>query len=203
MTTEVFSLFPTPVFKKNISLDPNLVSYVKDIKDKELVNNVGNKLSSDNFILEQPKFKDIKTVFQNALEEYFTTIMGVSKVKPYITQSWLNYTYKGQYHHAHHHMNSYLSGVFYFNANKDYHSIHFLKVGYTAINPYDDDTIWNDWNAEEYRFPVETGTLLLFPSHLNHKVEQNPIDEVRISLSFNTFLKGTLKANNLLSFLQL
>ena len=36
-----------------------------------------------------------------------------------------------------------------------------------------------------YSLPATEGSLLLFPSHLQHKVEENKSDEDRISISFN------------------
>ena len=38
----------------------------------------------------------------------------------------------------------------------------------------------------------EKGKLLIFPSKLNHSVEPNTKDDLRISLSFNTWLKGEI-----------
>ena len=37
---------------------------------------------------------------------------------------------------------------------------------------------------------MEKGKLLIFPSKLNHSVEPNTKDDLRISLSFNTWLRG-------------
>jgi hypothetical protein len=48
------------------------------------------------------------------------------------------------------------------------------------------------FNAESWFFPVGTYDILLFPSHLEHMVEQTTSDEERVSLSFNTFLKGSV-----------
>ena len=46
-------------------------------------------------------------------------------IKIYITQSWLNYTNFKQYHHAHSHNNSFVSGVFYLKADKNFDFISF------------------------------------------------------------------------------
>lgn len=43
-----------------------------------------------------------------------------------------------------------------------------------------------------YKFPLSVGTfdLILFPSHLQHEVPTTTSGKDRISLSFNTFVKG-------------
>ena len=79
-----------------------------------------NSTSIDNYILEQPIFKDLKNIFEQHLEEYLKKVICPveTNIEIYITQSWLNYTGINQYHHEHSHDNSFLSGVFYFKADK-------------------------------------------------------------------------------------
>ena len=43
----------------------------------------------------------------------------MSSIHLKITQSWINFTKKGEYHHPHAHPNSLISGVFYVEADKD------------------------------------------------------------------------------------
>ena len=45
----------------------------------------------------------------------------------YVTQSWLNWTEPGGFHHSHYHPNSFISGVFYINANGSSDRIDFSK----------------------------------------------------------------------------
>jgi hypothetical protein len=45
--------------------------------------------------------------------------------------------------------------------------------------------------------------LMLFPSKLWHSVDKNLAREPRISLSFNTFLKGNIKSNDYVADLEL
>jgi hypothetical protein len=70
---------------------------------------------------------------QESINSYFETIIAPSKqANLYITQSWVNYSNKGQWHHAHEHPNSILSGVFYAQATeKD--KIFFEKNQYEQI----------------------------------------------------------------------
>ena len=106
-----------------------------------------------------------------------------------ITESWINYTSPGEFHHLHYHPNSFISGVFYFKTIPD-DSIVFVKTvkGMFEIEPNN----YNYLNSDSWALPVKTGDLLLFPSTLQHQVDKNKSNDVRISLSFNTFIKGDI-----------
>ena len=54
---------------------------------------------------------------------------------------------------------------------------------------------FNLWNSDSWYFLVESGDILIFPSNLEHMVEtveESENRDVRISLAFNTFVKGKL-----------
>ena len=51
---------------------------------------------------------------------------------------------------------------------------------------------WNVSNSKSWWFEVGIGKLVMFPSSLTHMVQTVDHEETRISLSFNTFLKGKL-----------
>lgn len=40
--------------------------------------------------------------------------------------------------------------------------------------------------------PVKEGMIIIFPSNLKHSVDKVKEDKTRISLSFNSFVKGSL-----------
>ena len=46
-------------------------------------------------------------------------------------------------------------------------------------------------NSTSYWIDMEPHKLFLFPSSLEHSVDNNDSDVTRISISFNTFVKGT------------
>jgi predicted 2-oxoglutarate/Fe(II)-dependent dioxygenase YbiX len=64
-------------------------------------------------------------------------------------------------------------------------------------------TDWNLYNSKSWWMEAKTGGLLLFPSSLTHMVQQVTADEDRISIAFNTFLKGNLGDNKDLTELKL
>ena len=50
----------------------------------------------------------------------------------------------------------------------------------------------NNYNSHDVTILVETGDLVLFPSNFIHDVPPTASKETRISISFNTFIRGNL-----------
>ena len=75
-------------------------------------NNQGNTTSNNSYVLNNKKLINIKKKLDKTIADYFNRVSGTTdKIKPYITQSWLNYTKENQYHHQHTHGNSLISGI--------------------------------------------------------------------------------------------
>ena len=162
---------------------------LKFITEQETRNNDGNTTSVNNNLFESAELAEVARFCEESLQQYFKEVYAPKHdVTPYITQSWANYTKKGQWHHKHEHPNSFISGVFYVQAQKDIDKIYFYKNGYQQIKLPTDN--YNLYNSDSWWLGVETGQLILFPSHLTHMVQAVQTDETRISISFNTFLKG-------------
>ena len=162
---------------------------LKFITEQETRNNDGNTTSVNNNLFESAELAEVARFCEESLQQYFKEVYAPKHdVTPYITQSWANYTKKGQWHHKHGHPNSFISGVFYVQAQKDIDKIYFYKNGYQQIKLPTDN--YNLYNSDSWWLGVETGQLILFPSHLTHMVQTVQTDETRISISFNTFLKG-------------
>lgn len=188
---KIEGLFPKPIgfTKLESGLSEESLKFCRDIKNSTVQNN-GNLTSKDRYILNKPELSELKIFLEEKVDEYFKGVFATnSNVSLGITQSWLNYTDEGQYHHKHHHNNSFISGVFYIDTEET-----------DKITFYDD--IWEPFSVptEEYNIfnslswwvPAEKNSLLLFPSSLVHGVEGLIDNHTRISLAFNTFFKGTI-----------
>ena len=192
------NLFPTPIYttKMDRGFTKQELQFVDNQKNK-CINNQGNINTKDNYILNRKEFKNIKKFLDKHCKDYLDTIIcPKDNIELYITQSWLNYTEANQYHHKHAHPNSVVSGVLYFDSDKEKDKILFSNTGYKQIVPTVDDTKFNLWNSSTWFFPVETGDLFMFPSSTTHQVETKQGKNTRISLAFNTFYKGTIGSNN-------
>ena len=198
-------LFSTPIYITELDREftAQELRFVEETKTKCVVN-ASNITSKDNYVLNHPSLAPLKKEMDLFVEDYFDKIIcPADKITPYITQSWLNYTTKNQYHHRHTHPNSLVSGIIYINADIKYDKVRFYKDHEYGgvILPTSKD--YNHFNAASWWFAVETGQVLLFPSSLTHAVEVKQGDNTRISLSFNVFIKGTVGAEGRLNTLTL
>jgi uncharacterized protein (TIGR02466 family) len=186
----IHNLFPTPVgiYKLDRELTEGELSF---IKNQETRPNMGNTTSADHTILRNKQLTKLRDFIETSIADYFKTIHNPKhNVNLKITQSWANYTEPGQWHHKHAHPNSFVSGVFYSQANRETDKIYFYRDGYQMVKLPPQE--WNVWNSESWWFEVGTGDLVLFPSSLTHMVETVQGEQTRISLSFNTFPVGVV-----------
>ena len=187
----IYEIFPTAIYKTNINR-AFLKKEIKIINDnyKKLNNNFGNKTSKNTNILEEKCLKNIKNFILKSLNKYYQNVLKVKNCKPFITNSWLNFTGKNQWHHQHNHSNSYVSGVLYLNVVKEIDHIVFHKNDYLMFNF---NTLENSpYNTNIWKINVDNGDLVLFPSNLQHDVPFRDHDSIRISLAFNSYFKGTV-----------
>jgi uncharacterized protein (TIGR02466 family) len=193
---QIYQLFPTTIYKNQINknLTKSELDFIISQKSK-IHKNIGNKSSNDTYILENKELVNLKKQILNFVDDHTKNVLAVDtkKVTPYITQSWLNFTNVNEFHHLHHHTNSYLSGVFYIKAKKDVDKIFFEKDMNYILHP--EFTEFNINNSNSWWLPVETGEIILFSSKLKHFVEKVEKTDERISLAFNVFLKGTIGNN--------
>jgi len=190
----IHQLFPEPVYISKLErmLTTEELKTLNKYK-KKTYNNVGNTTSNDNYVLENKTLKTLKKDLNKKVINYFNKIVCSSNsILPYITQSWLNYTKPNQFHHHHSHSNSYVSGVFYINANKEVDKIEFQKVARVLELKV---THYNIFNSTSWWYAIETGDIILFPSTLVHGVEAKEGTNIRTSLAFNVFFKGTIGNN--------
>ena len=186
----VNQLFPTPVTFAKLprKFTAEELAFVQKCS-QNITKNTGNTTSVDRYVLNDPAMTDLKSFVQFYVNYFMSNIEApYNPVEAYVTQSWLNYTKPGEYHHKHEHPNSYLSGVLYINADPQKDKIYFYKNGYKRISLPTNN--YNLFNSESWWFNVGTCDLVVFPSYLSHMVEQTESKDTRISLSFNTFLKG-------------
>src|SRR6266513_2043020 len=107
-----------------------------------------------------------------------------------ITGCWATVLARGAAHKAHSHPNNFLSGVYYVRT----------RPGSDAINFHDPRTQagvirppvveLTAENTDQVVVRVTNGTLLMFPSYLEHSVDANASEEERISVSFNVMFSS-------------
>ena len=188
-------VFPCPVYiiKRDTNISSKEEKEIGEIVKEGMRYSVGNSISNNSDIF-NGKLKEIKQFCEEQLNRYVKEIINPrEELDLYITQSWLNITKPNEHHHEHSHANSIVSGVFYISTEED-DKITFIdpnmklkemiKIEQESFNPF---------NSSSCFFPSIANELVLFPSWLSHKVDPNKKATTdRISISFNTFVKGNL-----------
>ena len=185
----IISVFPTAIVEKQLGRHLTSDEFNFLNQERESMPNQGNKTSADSGILDHPAMLEIKQFCLSGLREYISQVeCPTSPLIPYITQSWLNWTEKGDYHHRHWHYNSFLSGVLYLS-NDDSDHINFIRPQQPSMFDIKNKK-FNEFNGVTTRLPAKTGTMYIFPSWLEHSVDEKRTDGVKVSLSFNSFIAG-------------
>ena len=199
----IHSIFPTAVLKNNLSrsFTSDEINFFNKCLETR-ISNVGNTNSQDSYVLDHPTLSTLKKEIELCINYYKDTVLNCKdKIEIYITQSWINVTEQNQYHHLHTHANSFLSGVLYIQSDEENNKITFVQDRYEAIKLIPAE--YNQWNSTTWWLPTGVADLILFPSSLTHEVSTNKSVNPRISLSFNTFIKGTLGEPHMLTELKL
>jgi uncharacterized protein (TIGR02466 family) len=189
MELNIHNLFPTPVgfFNFDRKLTDQEISYINSLETRP---NAGNTTSKNNMVLHNKELILLRSFIEDSVSEYFKkTLNPKHNVNLRLTQSWCNFSYPGQFHHRHAHPNSFISGVFYIKTNPT-DKIMFFRSGWNQIKLPPNE--WNQYNSESWWFEATEGKLILFPSSLEHMVPNVEGDDIRISLSFNTFPVGMI-----------
>jgi len=182
-------LFPVPVhyvFDTEYKIKQSEIDYINTL---ETLSNRKNNLSTNTSILENENLSEIKNLCIEHLNHY---IKDVCKIKQnfLIINSWITKNNRSESHHQHKHQNSIFSGVFYINAGPKMGNInfHYKPAILDAFDFAYDFEEFNLYNGSSWWLEVKTGSLVIFPSWLQHSVDENLTDDCRICLGFNTFV---------------
>jgi uncharacterized protein (TIGR02466 family) len=192
-------LFPTPVMFSGIGREftKKELAYIESHSSATYPNE-GNDTSNNTYILNEPEMADLNKIVTEWLNEYLKRVYKPKyPAEAFLTQSWLNWTKKGGFHHKHQHPNSFISGVLYISTDSTKDSITFYTSDYKQLQLHSDTP--DIMNSNSWGFGVKTGGIIIFPSSLIHRVKDVIADDVRISLAFNSFIKGTLGDNKSLT----
>ena len=105
-----------------------------------------------------------------------------------ITSMWSIINKKDAFNEKHHHGNSALSAAYYVKAEKNAGNIVLFDPRQANVFHHPSSKDVNSLNAQVQSITPKAGTLVLFPSYLEHKVNPNLSNEERIVISFNVSL---------------
>lgn len=179
-TPMISPLFPEPFVMTKIK---------KEFNSKELEFIKSQRGKYNDAILKEKEMHLISESIQELLDWYVDAILVPSKpLEIYITKSWLTFMDKEQSMPPHRHDNSFMSGVLYIDVDEKTDHINFVSFDRNFLSFGTKET--NPFNTKQTGVSVKNGSLVLFPSHIHHFVTPVKNENTRISLSFNTFVKG-------------
>lgn len=135
-------------------------------------------------LIEAEKMVHIKQSVLHHCGNYMQHMNVGERYRPAIISSWLTLTTTGLYSHIHDHGVSHISGVYWIKTNGEDGNIVFRNANKALkCNPIGSSF------AHEQQFQPEEGRIVMWPSFLDHGVNENKTDNDRISLSFNIVLE--------------
>jgi uncharacterized protein (TIGR02466 family) len=193
MKNAIYLLFPYPVMicAENYQFTSSEKKYISEL---EMIDNTGNLMSKNDKVLDSKELSKLRLFIDEQIIIFKKKLLQMKDANEiYITQSWVINSNPNQFHPKHKHPNSVISGVMFFDENNDESlpPIRFHRTLEMFPLDFEFDNL-NESNAGCRSFETVQGSLILFPSLLEHDVEKNQSDRVRTSISFNTYVRGVV-----------
>ena len=136
----------------------------------------------------------ISSILFSSINSYFVDKKILKEGSQYcISNAWININSKGGSNVFHDHPESSLSGVFWINVPKDSGKIIFRNpnrfIESSTLRVYTDNLTKSLNKNHLFYLEPREGYMVLFPSHIQHMVEENMSNKDRISISFNISIK--------------
>ena len=185
--------FPTPVWTLQLdnyqSINEQMYKFIKIIqsKDREGISKSNIKgWHSKDFNMQENEPKNFIKFILPAIEQVITD-MNWEKQKQSINinNMWAIINTGGSANLRHQHGNSTISGAYYVRAPKNSGDIVFYDPRPAPVYTYPKALNPNLLNAQVNGINPKEGALVLFPSYLDHSVNENLSNEERIVISFN------------------
>lgn len=183
-------MFPTFVWKAQLraefhaAIDANILRVLDSLRREKPALAAGQGWQSEQALHEREEFRDLVACIRHEANGILRFLrIGYEAIE--ITACWATVLAKSGAHKVHNHPNNFLSGVYYVRTQPGADTINFHdprnQVG--VIRPPVVEL--TAANTDQVVVRVKNGTLLIFPSYLQHSVDTNASEEERISISFN------------------
>ena len=188
--SDVVPMFPTLVWKISLkpevrdAIDAKAMGTLERLRRDLPILELGQGWQSEQTLHEREEFQDLIS----CVNKFAKSILRFLRIGPdafEITGCWATVLAKGATHKVHSHPNNFLSGVYYVRTRPGSDTINFhdprRQTG--VIRPPVVELTAE--NTDQVVVSVTNGSLLMFPSYLEHSVDTNVSGEERISISFN------------------
>lgn len=188
--SEVIPMFPTLVWRLQLqpalrdAINSSILPFITRLRTGSVPLPAGRGWQSAQDLHTAKEFSDLVSC-ANRAGAAVLRFLRIGHAAFEITACWASILAPGAEHRIHSHPNNYLSGVYYLRTQPgaDTISFHDPRSQAGIIRP--PVTELTAENTDQVVVRVRDGTLLLFPSYLQHSVDSNSSGEERISISFN------------------
>ncbi len=185
--------FPTQIYIKEFNLDNNqltndIVNWSK--QDPGLSKTNVNGWHSKSDMHQKPEYKALVDQLFQMQQEIFKEDCLADQ--PVLGNMWANINPPGGFNRPHIHPNSLWSGVYYVKTPKDcgHLKLEDPKTRAEMVMPKRTQDQLPQYLWREVHYEPIAGRCIMFPSWLNHTVDPNRSNDIRISVSFNFLQKG-------------
>tara|TARA_A100000164_G_scaffold288708_1_gene261833 strand:- start:383 stop:1051 length:669 start_codon:yes stop_codon:yes gene_type:complete len=201
---QIASLFPTPLLK--IDIPPELSTACNAFEntemwlDKESRQEYGLH-SKNTYIMDEPECVQLKKFVLDLVKDFARNTLMYGYDEWTFSQTWVSWKEPGQFHTAHTHPNSVISGVFFYGYSEEgtpaimFHRDEYQGNGQSIMlkqKPPEEGKELSPFAWKTFSVPFKPGQLLLFPSYFRHSVPMNKTQYTRKSVSMNIVPKGGL-----------
>ena len=186
--------FPTPIWFFDLDEIDNkkIVKYATKLSKKNegrILSNYGGWQSNDFHLndCENEELLKLGQIVELKAQEAAVELGIKPNMQVFMSNFWLNLNRKGNGNMRHMHPTSFFSAAYYVQVSENCGRIVFEHPTSMA------NFWWNSFtNTSTYathptiNYEPKVGRLLIFPSWLEHSVQPNASDDVRISVAFNT-----------------
>lgn len=189
-SSDVVAMFPTLVWKLQLreassqAINARILAVLDAIRTDLPPLASGQGWQSEQTLHGREEFAELVARVHHAAKGILSFLkIGYEAIE--ITSCWANVLARGAAHKAHSHPNNFLSGVYYARTQPGTDTINFHdpRIQTGILRP--PVTELTAENTDQVVVKVQNGTLLVFPSYLQHSVDANMSGEERISISFN------------------
>ena len=185
--------FSTPVWAVQIdnykNVNEEMHTYIKELQNKDQIGISKSNLKgwhSKDFNLNERQPQNFISLIYSSIEQVMHD-MNWDKQKQIakINNMWAIINTGGSANLRHQHGNSTISGAYYVRAPENAGDIIFYDPRPAPIYSHPNAVSPNSLNAQINGISPKEGALVLFPSYLDHSVNENKSNEERIVISFN------------------
>ena len=183
---EITSIFSVPICEHHY--DDNLGDLEEECIKRSTLDSgriaTSSGWQSNNIFSDDDFFSDFILEIEEQANNFAKELEICQRVK--LSNLWININGYKDFNRRHTHQNSIISGVFYIKVPDKLSKLRFYHPAFhLMVRDWDVDIKYNEYTSDIWNIIPEEGKLLLFPSWLEHEVDQNLSQEKRISISFN------------------